>query len=306
MPLKKRALPAAAAPQAAVAEQPKRSRRKPAAAAQEAPAAAAEIDVATGPADEAKVRDLLPEEQGELALSQPVGASLPAIDAPAINSNEPECSYKIDFSNKHSWFASTDGGATKTECGYGTVAGFPVDFALQINKAKGRNGFDQRFRLAFIEPDGADGCLVELNINAINTSQQGDLYVTSSGRSLAGALLAISESEDDMAAFCNGARFRLRPGTGKGVFIETDIAVGERWIGMASPANTNRIAKDAHGFHAQLELIKSRFRGCGLLLSSAAVVGQIEDYDAEERDHQLVEIPVVSTEVMAQLASADS
>ncbi len=283
----------APAPAPAAAAKPKRKR---------AAAAAAEVEVSTQPQE---VHDLLPEEQGELTLSQPVGNSLPPIDAPAVNAGEPECSYKIDFSDKNSWFASTDGGKTKERLGYDTVMGCPVDFALQINAAKGREGFDQRLRLAFIEPDGAEGCLAELNINAINLSKQGDLYVTSSGRSLAGALLAISESEDDMTAFCNGARFRLRPGTGKGIFIEVDVAHEQRWIGMASPANTNRIAKDARGYHAQLELIKSRFKACGLLFSSAAVIGEIEAYDSEERSHDLVEIPVVSTEVMEQLAAAD-
>ena len=231
--------------------------------------------------------------------------TLPPMDQPALNANEPSCSYKIDFSDKASWFASTDGGATKERTGHDTVAGFPVDLALQINKAKGRGGFDQRLRLAFTEPNGSEGALVELNINAINSSRDGDLYVTSSGRSLVGALLAISDSEEDMHAFCDGARFRLRPGTGRGIFIEVDIAHKDRWVAMASPASTNRIAKDARGFHAQLELIKSRFRGTGLLLSAAAVIGEIEEYDAEQRDCSFQEIPVAAVDVLESIALAD-
>ena len=280
-------------------------RNRAAAIAQQA-AAAAPMPTPTVVERSSKSQAPEEEQQIEMALQPAAATSLPPIDAPAVNANEPECSYKIDFSDKSSWFASTDGGATKTKIGYDTVVGCPVDFALQINAAKGRDGFDQRLRLAFIEPDGAAGCLAELNINAINTSKQGDLYVTSSGRSLAGALLAISESEDDMHAFCAGARFRLRPGTGKGIFIEVDVAHDGRWIAMASPANTNRIAKDACGYHAQLELIKSRFKACGLLFSSAAVIGEIESYDAEERSRDLVEIPVVAVDVLDQLAASDN
>lgn len=256
---------------------------------------ASPVDSDPAPAVEAPA-----EEQQSLELSTPSPAPLanasrlPALDAPAVTPSEPELSFKIDFSNKSSWFVSADGGATKEDTGTGVIAGCPVDLTLQISAAKFRGGFDQRLRLAFYQ-FGLDGdtTLAEINCNAVNTSKDsGDLYVTSSARSLTGALLAISESEDDMEAFCRGARFRLRPGTRRGVFIEVDIAVGDRWVAMASPANTNRVAKDARGFHHQLALIKSRFRGCGQFLSAAALTGELEAYEAEERDHDFVEIPV--------------
>jgi hypothetical protein len=221
--------------------------------------------------------------------------ALPALDAPAINANEPALSYKIDFADKRSWFASADGGASKESINSDVIVGTPVDLALQISKAKERPGFDQRLRLAFYQPGlNGDLQLAEINCNAVNTDRDGLLYVTSSGRSLTGALLAISESEDDIEAFCQGARFRLRPGRGMGVFIEVDVAVGDRWVAMASPSNTNRVCKDAAGFHHQLALIKSRFRGCGKFFSAAAVIGELEAYDGEQRNYDFVEVPVAS------------
>lgn len=281
----------------------KRRTRTSAAAANTEPAPAPEAPAeAVEPA--APAVEPPAEEQQSLELSTPTPAALanasalPALDAPAVTASEPELSYKIDFNNKSSWFVSADGGTTKEDTGTGVIAGMPVDLALQISAAKGRPGFDQRLRLAFYQPvlDGSP-VLAEINCNAVNTnSQSGDLYVTSTARSLTGALLAISESEDDIEAFCNGARFRLRPGTGRGVFIEVDIAAGDRWVAMASPANTNRVAKDARGFHHQLALIKSRFRGCGHLLSAAALTGELEAYDAEQRDHDFVEIAVTPVE----------
>lgn len=267
-------------------------------------AAAANTELAPAPEAPAEAVEPPAEEQQSLELSTPAPAALanasalPALNAPAVTASEPELSYKIDFNNKSSWFVSADGGTTKEDTGTGVIAGMPVDLALQISAAKGRPGFDQRLRLAFYQPvlDGSP-VLAEINCNAVNTnSQSGDLYVTSTARSLTGALLAISESEDDIEAFCNGARFRLRPGTGRGVFIEVDIAVGDRWVAMASPANTNRVAKDARGFHHQLALIKSRFRGCGHLLSAAALTGELEAYDAEQRDSDFVEIAVTPVE----------
>lgn len=207
-------------------------------------------------------------------------AALPAADAPAISTSEPAISYKIDFSHRTAWHASTDGGKTKTSTEQAAVCGCPIDLALQISKASWGDGFDQRLRLAFMQPDGQ---LAELNLNAVNTTQAGEAYVTSPARSLVGGLLAISESEDDCLAFCEGARFRLRPGRGKGLFIEVDIASNGQWVAMASPAATNQVAKDPAGLHAQLTLIKKRFRAAGTMLTAAAVTGEIAGYDADLR-----------------------
>lgn len=204
-------------------------------------------------------------------------ASLPALDAPSVNTNEPAISYKIDFSDKLHWHASTDGGKTKASTNTNAVGGCAIDLALQINKASWGDGFDQRLRLAFMQSDGQ---MAELNVNAINTTQAGELYVTSPARSLVGGLLAISESDEDITAFCEGARFRLRAGRGRGMFIEVDLACNGQWIGMTSPAATNQVAKDPAGLHTQLTLIKQRFRAAGFLLTAAAVIGEIADYDS--------------------------
>ena len=213
-----------------------------------------------------------PEQAG--AITSPV--AIPALDAPSVNTNEPAVSYKIDFSDKLHWHASEDGGKTKASTGSLAVGGCPIDLALQISKASWGNGFDQRFRLAFMQ---ADGRMAELNINAINTTQAGELYVTSPARSLIGGLLAISESDEDITAFCEGARFRLRAGRGRGMFIEVDLACNGQWIAMTSPAATNQVAKDPAGLHTQLTLVKQRFRAAGFLLTAAAVIGEIADYD---------------------------
>lgn len=218
-------------------------------------------------------------DSGELETSS-TQALLPDLHAPAVNTSEPAVSYKIDFSDKSQWFASRDGGKTKTGTGSAVVAGAPIDLLLSISKAGWGDGYDQRLRLAFMEQEGQ---MAELNINAINRTAAGELYVTSPARSLVGGLLAISESEDDILALCDYARFTVKPGKGRGVFIELDIAVGSQWVACCSAANTNRIAKDPTGLHAQLTQIKARFRGAGCLLTSAAISGEIEGYDADLR-----------------------
>lgn len=205
---------------------------------------------------------------------------LPDPDAPAINASEPEVSFKIDFKDKSQWFASEDGGATKEGTDSPILIGAPIDLMLQLSKATWNDGFDQRLRLAFLFDDGGVG---EINLNAVNHTATGELYVTSPARSLTGGLLAISEAEEDMAAFCRQARFTIRPGRGKGVFIDVDIPSGKRWVAMSAAARTNQIAKDPAGFHSQLALIKQRFRACGLLLTGGAISGDISGYDAAMR-----------------------
>jgi hypothetical protein len=205
---------------------------------------------------------------------------LPDLHAPAVNTSEPAVSYKIDFSDKAQWFASRDGGKTKTGTGSAVVAGAPIDLSLQISKAGWGDGYDQRLRLAFMEQEGV---MAELNVNAINRTASGELYVTSPARSLVGGLLAISESDDDILALCDYARFTIKPGKGRGVFIELDIACSGSWIAVCSPANTNRVAKEPAGLHSQLSQIKQRFRAAGCLLTSAAVTGEIEGYDSDLR-----------------------
>jgi hypothetical protein len=205
---------------------------------------------------------------------------LPDLHAPALNPSEPAVSYKLDFSDRTQWFASRDGGKTKAGIGSAVVAGAPVDLSLQISKAAWGDGYDQRLRLVFMEQEGV---MAELNVNAVNRTKDGSLYVTSPARSLVGGLLSISESEDDILALCDYARFTIKPGSGRGLFIELDIAVNGRWIAACSPANTNRVAKEPAGLHAQLSQIKQRFRGAGCLLTGSAITGEIEGYDSDLR-----------------------
>jgi hypothetical protein len=206
--------------------------------------------------------------------------SLPSLDAPAVNTSEPLVSYKTDFNCKTEWSASRDGGKSKQLIGSDAVGGCPVDLVLQISKASWGEGYDQRLRLAFVSPDGE---LSELNLNAVNRTKDGTAYVTSPVRSLVGGLLAISDSDDDILAFVDGARFRIRPGRGKGLFVEVDIASKGQWIAMASPSATNQVAKDPAGLHAQLAEIKRRFRAAGTMLTGAAVTGDIAGYDSDLR-----------------------
>lgn len=197
--------------------------------------------------------------------------AMPSMDAPALSVAEPELSYKPDFTDKSQWYVSADGGVSKQAAGTNAVGGAALDFCLQVSAAKGRPGFDNRLRIAFQQ---ADGKLAEVNLNAVNIDMNGVEYVTSPGRSAVGALLAISESEDDMQAFTDGARFRLRPGRGKGVFVEIDIACNGNWVAMASAAATTQVPKDVEGYYDTLDLIKARFRRAGLLLTSRAVMGE--------------------------------
>jgi hypothetical protein len=194
---------------------------------------------------------------------------LPDLDAPAVSLHQPAASYKIAFGDTNRWYCSRDGGNTITPTATGAIAGAVIDLALQISPAHQREGDDYRLRLAFLDSSGE---LAELNLNSVSHNPEGTAYITSPARSLAGALLAISEADEDMRAFCNGARFSIRKGQGRGVFIETDIAVSDRWLAMSGAFATLRVAKDPETFRHQIEAIKRRFRACGLMLSGPAVL----------------------------------
>lgn len=195
--------------------------------------------------------------------------SLPDLDAPALSPLHPAISYKLAFGDTSQFHCSTDGGKTTAPSSSAAVAGAVIDIALQISQAHNRDGDDYRLRLAFMEPSGL---LAELNLNAVSIAADGSTYITSPARSLTGALLAITDADDDIRAFCEGARFSIRKGSGRGVFIETDIAISGRWLAMSGALATLRVAKDPLRFCQQLSGIKERFRSIGLLLPSAAVL----------------------------------
>lgn len=194
---------------------------------------------------------------------------LPALDAPALSPLNPAISYKLAFGDTSQFHTSTDGGKTTAPSSSAAIAGAVIDIALQISPAHNRDGDDYRLRLAFMEPSGL---LAELNLNAVSIAADGSTYITSPARSLTGALLAITDADEDIRAFCEGARFSIRKGSGRGVFIETDIAVSGRWLAMSGALATLRVAKDPLHFCQQLTGIKERFRSIGLLLPGAAVL----------------------------------
>jgi len=194
---------------------------------------------------------------------------LPDLDAPAVTPHQPAASYKLAFGDASRWYCSRDGGHTIAPTASNAIAGCVIDLALQISPAHYRAGDDYRLRLAFV---GSSGELSELNLNAISAGPDGAACITSPARSLTGALLAISETEDDMRAFSAGARFSIRKGQGRGIFIETDIAVCGRWLAMSGALPTLRVAKDPENFCLQIQAIKRRFRACGLMFSGLAVL----------------------------------
>lgn len=200
------------------------------------------------------------------ASAQPAPAtnapSLPALNAPAVNGGEPVVSYKTDFKDHHSFYASRDAGKTTESIDSDVIAGKPVNFFVLISKATNRDGNDYRFRFGFINTDGE---LAELNLNACNVNRNGSLYVTSPVRSLVGSLLDACQSEDDMAAVGNGVRFCLSPGGRGGLFITMDAAFGDRWVSFGGANSTSQVPTEPTAFWAMLALIKSRFHGAGVL-----------------------------------------
>lgn len=206
-----------------------------------------------------------------LAARIPASAPLPLpdLDAPAFSPQQPAISYKLAFGDPSRWYCSRDGGLSTEPTASAAIAGAVIDLALQISPAHHRDGDDFRLRLAFLSPDGE---LAELNLNAVSLNPDGSPYITSPARSLAGALIAISDTEEDMRAFCQGARFSIRKGNGRGVFCETDIAVSGRWLAMSGALATLRIAKEPHLFCQQLTAIKHRFQSAGFLLAGPAVL----------------------------------
>lgn len=200
---------------------------------------------------------------------QATALCLPDLDAAAVAPQQPAISYKIAFGDSQRWYCSRDNGTSCEPTESAAVAGAAVDLSLQISAAHHRDGHDYRLRLAFLQSNGELG---ELNLNGVSSNPAIGAYVTSPARSLVGALLTISDTEDDMHAFCNGARFSIRKGQGRGVFVETDIAAAGRWISMSGALATLRVAKEPERFCEQVNLLKNRFRACGLMLSTPAVL----------------------------------
>jgi hypothetical protein len=247
----------------------------PAAPEPEAPAAPETAQPQPAAPEPAQPQPAEAEAPAALAV-QASAIALPDVDAPAVSAATPR-SFKLGMASKH-WITSVDGGQTNTDSGLTAVAGCPLDLQLQITEANGRDyAFDIRFRLAFMS---ATGELSELNLNACNTSRDGALYVTGSVRSLLGALLHVTESEEDAQAFCEGARFRLRQGdasksrSGRATtFCNLDVASGDNWMEFDSRNYWSQSPSTAPRLVQVVTMIKQRFTDAGLLLHTPAVVG---------------------------------
>ena len=236
---------------------------------------------------------------------------LPAASAPTEDNNLIERSYKIDLSDRTSWWFSEDGGQSKQQLDPPSVdlIGIPMDFAVVVTKALQDNrDYDHRLRLMFSEQLVDGPIIAELNLNAMGCSRDGDIYIPTTARSLLGSLFEISESEDDMRAFMRGAKFTLKKGTrsARAAFIGISIASENgNWISVSNAQTTNLCPKEGAELHDFIRQIHSRFRSVGLLEREQCVLGEgLADF---ESDYQLQGQPVaIDFEQTAQLTEAEN
>lgn len=169
-------------------------------------------------------------------------------------------SYKTPWGKQaNTWQYSADLGATSSDSGSDCVDGRPIGLYLEISPARKWDGTDYRLRLPLITDQGP----AELNLNAINT-KDGMEYVTSPVKSLIAGLESLSESEEDIACFCEQARFQLVRGT-RSIFIELSARIGERWCTPFTDARTTNLygPKTPAELIAKIALIHRRIRGFG-------------------------------------------
>ena len=231
---------------------------------------------------ELPVADEGSEEQASSAHeTSPLAKRLPDATALAYGEDEPAVSYKIGQGKHANWFMSTDKGATNQPTDSSILlAREVIELRLEISEAKARTGdYDYRLRLWFY-PDGSD-VLSELNLNACNVNRSNETYVTTPTRSLVAALGSISEGEQDMELFCQGARFRLIPGD-RASFIGIDVADGDRWSPFGGRAVFKTGPVTPFQLVGQLEDIRNRFRDAGCLRSGPAVIGELPGMDTIE------------------------
>jgi hypothetical protein len=230
------------------------------------------------PATEPEASQLARIETTELATS-----TLPALDMPSANSEQPAVSYKPPFKWEmaNGWICSTDGGKTNTNAGTAVVAGCPVDLRLEITPAAWpgakEGSFDFRLRFMFISQDGI---LSELNLNALNPSREDPNVkrITGPARSLLGGLKACCDSEDDSLALHRGFRATIKPGN-LSTFVDLDVVhdIGgaPSWVSMGGPAATRRIGQGAEGLVDAVKTIKARLVTVGVFMAGPAVHGEI-------------------------------
>jgi hypothetical protein len=229
-------------------------------------------------------------------------ASMPAADAPALVTQEaPALSYKPPFklATTRSWIVSSDGGKTNTEAGTLVLFGCPVDLRLEISKATwAPNEHDWRLRFQFMD---REGFLSEVNVNALSPKwgEPTVKVLTGTARSLLGALMMASHSEDDMEAVCRLVRLTLKQGDTRGIFIDLDV-VGDNeegeagWIQLSGAKATLLVDQGPYGLVRAVTEVKRRFRAAGYLANTPAVIGEIPS-DGEQPT-------VVPVEVVPELS----
>jgi hypothetical protein len=235
---------------------------------------------------------------------------LPPVTQVAIELPKAEKAYKVPFALTEGggWNLSFDGGKNNEPTGSTAISGAPVDLALAITPANWQKGsYDWRLSLEFVDEDGAH---CEINLNALRPSKDdpSQLVLTGPARSLLGSLLAITDENNEqcdanMAAFINGACFRLKKGTApKSQFIEVDICkvdaeTGELvWENYSAPKYTARVINSPAGLIETVERIKHTLRLRNYLSPTPAVTGadQVEAQLKEGQDAFVV-VPVEST-----------
>lgn len=236
---------------------------------------------------------------------------LPPVTQVAIQLPKAEKSYKVPFALTEGtgWNVSFDGGKNNEPTGSVAISGAPIDLALAITPANWQKGaFDWRLSLEFVDSDGAH---CEVNLNALRSSKDdpSSLVLTGPARSLLGSLLAITDENSEqcdanMAAFANGACFRLKKGSApKSQFIEVDICkvdaeTGElQWENHSAPKYTARVINSPSGLINAVERIKFTLRLRNYLSPTPAVTGadQVSGLLNDDSDDTFMVVPVEST-----------
>lgn len=220
-------------------------------------------------------------------------ADVPMANAPTEDNELIQRSYKIDLSDRTSWWFSEDGGQSKQQLNPPSVdlVGIPMDFAVVVTEAQQDNrDYDHRLRLMFTEEMvDNDSIIAELNLNTMGCTRDGELYIPTASRSLLGALFEVSESEDDMQAFMRGAKFTLKKGTRspRAAFVGLSIPTENgNWVAVGNAQTTNLCPKEGKELHDFVRQIHGRFRAIGLLERETCVFGEaLNDFESEYQRH---------------------
>ncbi|MGB7566033.1 MAG: hypothetical protein WBM08_14940 [Prochlorococcaceae cyanobacterium] len=239
------------------------------------------------------------------AAASPLAAapSLPPLDAPATNANQPTISYKpaFSFAQSKGWDISRDGGKSKAPAGTDTIAGVIYDLTLEIAAAKWEAGrYDYRLSMAFVNQEGV---LAEVNTNAI-AYRDGVGSMTNPTRCLLAALLEISESDDDIEALGRGMRLTIRPGTRtstRAQFIDLGIVYGDRngqpsWTNAGGAKAFQAMDPSIMGLIHAVTLIKRRLYGAGLLQPGNPIRGEVPDEAIGDPSNACIEVVPIAVD----------